>query len=441
MNKTLTAALALAACLQTYGADLQLPDTANTRLKGLYPEWESARGIRPKSISVKYDQGQMLKTNDFLKNEPLDLNYRALALKYSLSLAGNDWQREIYHRPYTGAGFYIANFNEQHYYGNPMSLFVFHGGSLASLGRHCHLQYEWNLGYSFGWKHYDPIDAPKNITIGSSENAHVGFNLFLEWQLARHLDLKIGGGFTHFSNGASHVPNKGMNLWSPMVELAYRLHDPWYEWQEEAIDTSELHRMYPELKKRPDFERHLKHEFTFTVSKRQLYMDTLGSGLPNEFYDHTFRVFQLSYAPLYCPSYKFAYGPSLDVVYDASNNAYVRQEQGSDGVVYERLHLGPFADRIQVGLSAKGEMRTPYFNYFGQLGYDITHAVEKTSRFYQIVGVQAYLNKHLYGTCGIRAIRLSKAQFIYWSLGYSFDGQTPWGKKDKQRKAEENNEL
>lgn len=393
---------------------------------------QEAKKQTPQSISVKYDQGQMLKTNDFLKEDGRQLGYKAFALKYSRSLPSTSWQREIYHRPYTGIGFYTATFDEDRYYGHPMSLFLFHGGSLAEFSRRCRLQYEWNLGYSFNWDHYHPIDAPDNITIGSSENAHVGFNLFFDWQLTRNLDLKIGGGLTHFSNGATRVPNKGMNLISPMVELAYRWGDPWYEWTEERTDTSELHKLYPEMKQRPDFEKHLKHEFTLTVSKRQLYMDTLGTGLPNEYYDHQFRVFQLSYAPLYAPKYKFAYGPSLDIVYDESNNAYVRKERGSDGIDYEVLHLAKFADRMQIGLSAKGELRTPYFTYFGQLGYDLQHAVEKTSRFYQIVGVEAYLNKHLYGTCGIRAIRLSKAQFIYWSLGYTFDGKTPWNKKTNQ---------
>lgn len=410
--------------------------TANTTANEQPAIWTALRN-NPKAISVKYDQGQMLKTNDFLKMDGRDLDYRAMAVKFGLGLAKNDWRREIYHQPYTGAGFYIADFDESHYFGNPMSLFFFHGGSLARLGRHCNLQYEWNLGYSFNWSHYDPIEAPDNITIGSRENAHVGFNLFLEWQLARNFDLKIGGGVTHFSNGATHVPNKGANLWSPMIELAYRWDDPDYEWQKERIDTAELHKLYPELKYRPEHEKHIKHEIQLTVSKRQLYMDTIGSGLPNEYYDHTFRVFQLSYAPLYSPSYKFAYGPSLDVVYDESNNARVVAETGADGIRYNHLHLASLWDRMQIGLSAKGEMRTPYFTYFGQLGFDLQHAVEKTARFYQIVGVQTYFNKHLYGTCGIRAIRLSKAQFIFWSLGYTLDGKTPWGKKQTDKNTHE----
>lgn len=423
-------ALTSTTCAFAQSADSLGATNDTATLHQLYPEWKSAIGHKPKSISIKYDQGEALKTNDFLKKDDIDLGYHAMALKFSLGLAGDDWQREIYHRPYTGIGFYTASFNESEHYGHPMSFFLFHGGSLANFSRHCHLQYEWNLGYSFGWKHWDEIKDPENITIGSTENAHVSFNLFLEWQLLRNLDLKIGGGFTHFSNGATHLPNKGMNLWSPMVELAYRWDDPWYEWTKAKIDTATLHQLYPQMAKRPEFKRHLKHEITFTVSKRQLYMDTIGSGLPNENYDHTFRVFQLSYAPLYCPRYKFAYGPSIDLVYDESNNAYVRPEKGSDGLTYEHLHLGKFGDRIQLGISAKGEMRTPLFTYFGQLGYDITHAVKETSRFYQIVGVEAYLNKHLYGTCGIRAIRLSKAQFIYWSLGYAFDSKTPWQPKD-----------
>ncbi|MBQ0029209.1 MAG: hypothetical protein MJZ24_07945 [Paludibacteraceae bacterium] len=376
---------------------------------------------RSKAISVKYDQGQMLKTNDFLKEDGRDLNYRAMAVKFAIGVPGNSYQNLDCHKPYTGLGFYMADFNESRYFGHPFSIFLFHGGSLAELSQRCHLQYEWNFGYSTNWGHYDPIDAPNNITIGSSENAHIGFNLFFEWQLTRNFDLKIGGGFTHFSNGATHMPNKGMNLWSPMIELAYRWDDPSYIFDHTRLHSDSLRALYPELRTPEDWEKRIRHDITFTVSKRQLYMDTLGSGLPNKFYDHTFRVFQLSYSPMYKPHHKFAYGPSIDLVYDESNNSYVRKETGADGFAYNRLHLGATGDRFQLGLAARGELQTPYFAYIGQLGYDLIHAASYSSRFYQLMAVKVNLTPHLYGTCGIRAVAFSKAQFIYWSLGYSID--------------------
>ena len=44
---------------------------------------------RPKFISIKYDQGQMLKTNDFLKEEGRKLGYRAISAKFGIGVPGN----------------------------------------------------------------------------------------------------------------------------------------------------------------------------------------------------------------------------------------------------------------------------------------------------------------------------------------------------------------
>ena len=387
---------------------------------------------RPKFISVKYDQGKSLKTNDYLKKEGTELGYRAISAKFGFSQYGDSWEYIDAHKGYDGIGIYIANFDDKAN-GDPFSIFLFHGGDLAEFNQRLHLQYEWNLGYSFNWGHYDAFNNPEDITMGASESFHIGANIFLQWQPCRNFDLRVGGGLTHFSNGASHLPNKGMNLISPMVELRYRMDDPSYTLGHES--SREIRDMYG-IHKPSLFHKHFKNEFTFTFSRRQKYMSTKG-GLPNEYYDHAFRVFGLAYAPMRCPSSKYAYGPSLDIVYDESNNSKVNREiNESDGQVYDHLYLGDTKDRFQLGVSLKGEINMKYFSYFANLGYDLIHADEKTARFYQIMGIQFRPSKHVFGTMGIRAINFSKAQFVYWSLGYVLRSR-----KDEKAIAEVEDEI
>lgn len=73
----------------------------------------------------------------------------------------------------------------------------------------------------------------------------------------------------------------------------------------------------------------------------------------------------------------------------------------------------------------------PRISIFANFGYNLLHGNEYDYRFYQIMGVKAYLKENLFGTFGIRASRFSKAQYLYWSLGYSFDGKPFKKKKNK----------
>jgi hypothetical protein len=80
---------------------------------------------------------------------------------------------------------------------------------------------------------------------------------------------------------------------------------------------------------------------------------------------------------------------------------------------------GDMKERFGVGIGLKGEITLPYVSYFANLGYNVIHGNERDSRFYQILGVKADIVSNIFGTFGIRATRFSKAQFIYWSLGYA----------------------
>lgn len=369
---------------------------------------------RMQFVALKYDNGNVLKTNDYVKSDEVSsLSYQAFSLKYGFTV-DDAWQYLDHHHAYDGIGLYLADFSDDNF-GTPLSIYLFHGGQFAQFFSWWRFTYELNLGYSFGWKHYDAVKRPNDIAVGGSENAHVGGNFFFQFLPSRNFDFKIGIGFTHFSNGASTLPNKGMNLVSPMVELAYRWNDP------QNMDSlkNEFARVKHAYHLAPGAHR-LRHEFSLAFSKRQRYVDSNNSGLPNDICDHSYRVVGLSYSPLYSLNYKWLVGPSLDLIYDESNNAEVNRItfSGTDKTT-DYVHLAPFDDRLQLGLSAKGVLRMSYFSYLGQLGYDVYHQDTETKRFYQMFGVRLEPNKNIFLGMAIRAINFSKAQFVYWHIGYA----------------------
>ncbi|MDL2264937.1 acyloxyacyl hydrolase [Parabacteroides sp. OttesenSCG-928-G21] len=367
----------------------------------------------PRFVAFNTMGGVVLPTNDYIRAGNSWPPFVSLSLKYAVASAGDKWQDYAYGMPYYGIGLYAARFFEKGGLGSPISVFLFQGGDLAEYSRKWSLKYELNLGMSFGWKPYDVFDNPDNIALGSSVNAHIGANVYMKHKLSDVIDLNFGLGLTHFSNGAMQLPNKGLNMIAPFVEIVYNIH---------PIQTAEDRSasLIPPL-----HEDRMDYDLSFTSTTRQIRVDTVGTGLPTRLLDKNFKVFGFSYAALFVRDYKYKWGPSIELVYDESSDVKVwRQLHPEDGQFYDRVKLGAFHKRITLGLSIKGELTFPYVSFFANLGYNILHGNDYDYRLYQIIGAKAYLKDNIYGTFGIRASRFSKAQYLMWSVGYTIKGKT-----------------
>lgn len=374
---------------------------------------------KPSFIAVDAKGGWVFPTNDFVSGENKIPYYSSFSLKYGFGSKGDTWQDKAYGMPYYGLGFYSGNFLRKKDLGLPFALYLFQGATIRRFNPRWSLNYEWNLGMSFNWKSYDPFDNPNNVALGSSVNVYVAGSMYMKWRMNDAFDLNMGLSLTHFSNGAYRLPNKGLNLVAPYLELVYNINRP----QLSTLLSSDL--MPPEM------EKHIVHDLLFNITSRQIRFDTTGTGLPSRYIDRQFKVFGLGYAPMIVNSYKYRWGPSMEVVYDESSGARAwREKHPVDGLYYDRVELGDVWDRFSIGLSMKGEVTMPHISIFANFGYNLLHGNKYDYRFYQIMGVKGYLKDNLFGTFGIRASRFSKAQYLYWSLGYSFEGK-PLKKKNK----------
>ncbi|MCD8260438.1 MAG: hypothetical protein LUD15_02160 [Bacteroides sp.] len=128
-----------------------------------------------------------------------------------------------------------------------------------------------------------------------------------------------------------------------------------------------------------------------------------------------------SYAFLFANNYRYKWGPSTEFAYDESVGITSwRELHPESGRTLDRVKLGRLHERFSWGLSMKGEIVQPHYSVFANIGYDLIHSHKKESRIYQILGVKLYLQNNLFGTFGIRATDLCRAQYLYWNLGYTF---------------------
>lgn len=364
----------------------------------------------PHFVAINTTDGFVFPSNKFVQGEYRIPHYTAFTIKYGVSSKGDDWKDHTYGHPALGVGLYVANFYREDDLGTPFSLFFFQRATLRQFTPRWSLDYEWNLGSSFNWKYYDAFDNPDNIALGSSINVHVGGNVFMKWRMSQKFDLHGGIGFTHFSNGASALPNRGLNMANAFVELVYHIH------REDKPDP--LTGQYTA----PKFEKHTDHDLMFLISSREAVVDTTGTGLSGPYTDRKFKVLGVSYAHMFSNNYRFKWGPSTEVVYDESSGiSSWREEHPETHKYHDRLKMGKMSERFSIGLSLKGEISMPAYSVFANLGYDVVHGNKKNKRLYQILGIKLYLKENLFGTFGIRATNFGQAQFLYWNLGYTFE--------------------
>ena len=371
----------------------------------------------PRFLALNGMGGIVIPTNEFVQGDRVPF-YGSAAIKYGIYSTGDSWEDFAYGMPYYGVGVYTAQFTKR--LGTPVSLFLFHGGDLKRFSPKWSLKYELNLGMAFNWKSYDRFDNPNNVALGSTTNAHVGANVYMKKNLSPHWDLNFGLGLTHFSNGAQRLPNKGVNMFAPFVELVYNL---------EPVSLSAGSATGSQ--KPPFFGKRVDYDLMLTITSRQILQDTTGTGRPTPQIDRNFKVFGLNYAAMFVSSYKYKWGPSLELMYDEGSGVQAwRQMHPDDGKIYDRVKMGSFSKRFSIGLSAKGEMTFQHVSFFANIGYNLLHGNTYDFRTYQIIGAKAYLKDNLFGVFGIRATHFSKAQYLYWSIGYTIRGKAV-GNKDK----------
>ncbi len=367
---------------------------------------ESADSVSPSKqasfIEAYGALGNVFQTNDFVKDIP---SYHSFSLRYAFASNGNSWEDIAYNMPFWGIGFYMPFFTKNPGLGNPYSFYFFRGSTLGQFTDNLGLILELNLGLSMNWKHYDALSNPDNVAIGSSNNAHVGLRLYLEYFLSKDLDLKFGVDLNHFSNGSSRLPNRGVNMGALSLSLAYHINPPEKGY---LLQHSSL--------KPPVIPRHIDHEAQFVFSNRQTKFSTEGTGLTSQYIDKNFSVLGLIYSPMIAKGHKYKWGPSILLMYDESSNAKAWRD--SEDVLH--VKTANFSDQLSIGLALRGEISMPIASVYASVGYNVYHKHHFDKAFFQNIGIKAYFKDNFYGAFGISATDFSIAQFLYWSFGYTF---------------------
>ena len=193
-----------------------------------------------------------------------------------------------------GGSILFGNTGSKQYMGNVAGMFPFLNMPLV---QNKNFASTIKIGAGLGWiqKPYDRVTNHKNIMIGSTINGLFHFLWQNEYSFNQHMSANIGLSFTHLSNGASTLPNLGINI--PAVSFGLR-----YVGKEVPV----VQQKFPEVFNRtPMFsiytsvgvkqlpwvgsQRYLVNIFNAELVKRYRYNKQLGAGVIL-FYDRSMQV-------------------------------------------------------------------------------------------------------------------------------------------------------
>ncbi|NEQ50506.1 MAG: acyloxyacyl hydrolase [Leptolyngbya sp. SIO3F4] len=143
-----------------------------------------------------------------------------LEVNYEVKLRGKQPWQHCYGFPTYGASYLYFDL------GNPEELGYGHG-ILAffrfPLWQNRTSRFDLKLASGLGYitKRWERLENHNNILIGSHFNMAVQFQASYRWQFQPRWAFRSGIGLTHFSNGASVIPNLGINLMTVSAGLTY----------------------------------------------------------------------------------------------------------------------------------------------------------------------------------------------------------------------------
>ena len=347
-------------------------------------------------LMFDYRPGAILHTNDFLRGknpEVRTMNHdMGYYLKYAFSAPEGSEQARIYRDAYQGIGIGWNEFNPQ--LGNPVSVFLLQGARIASLNNRLALNYEWNLGLTFGWNPYDEIDNPDNKLIGSRVTAYIGFDLYLRWIASRHVDLNFGLNVTHYSNGNTQFPNLGLNTAALRIGAAYYInrHSPRLLYRHEAMPP-------------------VSHDITYDLILYGAWHQRGDYTSYGEAYilPGTYAVAGFNFNPMYRFNHWLKAGFSLDGTYDRGANVDL------DGVAPESVWR-----QMALGASARVEFCMPYFAINFGIGSNFVNATDDFHGIYELLALKLNLTRRFLLHIGYCLNDFHRPKHLMLGVGWRF---------------------
>jgi len=369
-----------------------------------------------KSLRLFYQAGSVLPTNSFVEGdnaagEPIDY-YQAVSLQYGIETDGRKLWQQLYGYPTWGFGFYSVNFFSPNELGTPSAIYTFINAPLIKRFKHWSINYEIGFGLTYNWKKFDFETNPFQYAIGSSNTVFIDAGLNADIMLGKRFNFTAGFTFTHFSNGATRVPNLGINLFAPRVGLKYMFKD-----RPEFIKVEV-----------PKYNDDWEWIILFAASSKQMGFKVTSNN-DTSYVAETYGVFTLSTGINRQISHKIKFGLGIDMGYDGAYNSYISYQNNE---TTEKLNAGD--NKFAFGAYGSFELVVNRLSVVIQPGWyiyrddwqipdtpaptGISYPRRKPGGSFQRIGLKYHVFENVFAGINVRAYDFSIADYIEWNIGY-----------------------
>lgn len=354
-------------------------DTGKKSLLG-----ENKHKIYPK-ISTAWSYGKNMAGSDF--DEILDSkDYFSIDFRGGYQSIGKNIYDGLYRYPEWGVGYFGVKLYNDTLFGIPNAVFAYIDVPFNKWDPNRKWSFSYSIagGLSYNFRPNNPETNPLNTLIGSYKNVYIDLGFYANYKLSKTIDAKMGLSFVHFSNGASTLPNMGMNLLGPKIILQHHV-----------------------VRERP--EVYVREEIPEWEKRHGIFIYQAFGSKQLEDHGTSYLNTTTSLAYKYWFMYKGQAVAQLDAFYDGSNNN--RNE------VPEADRDNP-ANLWSVGIFIGYEAIYNRWSFISGWGHYIWRNYEYSNPNYQRFGVRYRVYEGLVFGVGLKA-RTFAADYIEWSVAYN----------------------
>jgi hypothetical protein len=290
-----------------------------------------------------------------------------------------------YNYPQLGIGYHYSGLSNNNVYGCMNAVYGYVDRYYLNRKSRFNFGNKLSLGGAYINKKFDLENNGTNLAIGSRLNAYVNYSFEGVFRISPGIDMKLGAGITHVSNGSFKQPNKGLNFLTAFSGFSYSFNKkPTVEPIIAKADSS-------------------RHQLIFVAS--------MGYKQISRKYDNSYFVTGLSAEYAHLITGNSWGGAALTLYYDPS----LKKEIWMDDTIQTKLK-----DNIRVALNLSYELKMGRISYVFQPGFYLKNSYKKSGLISNRLSVRYQLADRLCASFSIKAHWFAIADFFEWGIGYRF---------------------
>ncbi|MBT3208260.1 MAG: hypothetical protein HN704_12495 [Bacteroidetes bacterium] len=293
------------------------------------------------------------------------------------------WE-QLFRYPTVGLGYYFSYLNYPEVLGNAHALFTFINVPLLKFTRYS-INYNLAFGVSYITKPFDIDKNYYNVAIGSNANVYLNFAIDQKIRLSKKLELLLGIGLTHYSNGSIKKPNLGLNILSAQTGIKY------------FFSKEEKPKI---ITQKPKIQNPYNFQIVYSAGYKRIYP-------PGE---NIFLTSSLTFDAERAIFIKYGLGLGFDIFYNSSLYEKLKKENVEN---LSKLY------NFRGGIHLRYKINFGKLSYYMQIGYYLYTKWQADRNIYNKFGLNYYFSKHYIANLGVKT-HLGKADFIEWGFGYRF---------------------